>query len=61
MREIKVNFARFYNRRRNRQGYFWDDRFKSVIVENGETSKLSKKLKQWLKKSTLTIKPASDS
>jgi len=30
MREIKVGFARFYVRR----GYFWSDRFKSVIVEN---------------------------
>ena len=37
MREIKVGFARFYNRRHNRRGYFWGDRFKSVIVEAGET------------------------
>jgi hypothetical protein len=37
MREIKVNFARFYNRRHNRWGYFWGDRFKSVIVDKGET------------------------
>lgn len=37
MREIKVGFARFYNRRYNRRGYFWGDRFKSVIVQNGET------------------------
>jgi putative transposase len=37
MREIKANFARFYNRRHHRRGYFWGDRFKSVIVENGET------------------------
>jgi hypothetical protein len=37
MREVKVNFARFYNRRHHRRGYFWGDRFKSVIVENGET------------------------
>jgi hypothetical protein len=37
MREIKVNFARFYNRRHHRRGYFWGDRFKSVIVENGQT------------------------
>jgi hypothetical protein len=37
MREIKVGFARFYNRRYHRRGYFWGDRFKSVIVENGET------------------------
>jgi REP element-mobilizing transposase RayT len=37
VREIKVGFARYYNRRHNRRGYFWGDRFKSVIVENGET------------------------
>ena len=37
MRDIKVGFARFYNRRHNRRGYFWGDRFKSVIVENGAT------------------------
>ena len=37
MLEIKVNLARFYNRRHHRRGYFWGDRFKSVIVEKGET------------------------
>jgi REP element-mobilizing transposase RayT len=37
MREIKVGFARYYNRRHHRCGYFWGDRFKSVIVEKGET------------------------
>ncbi len=37
IREIKVRFARYYNRRHHRRGYFWGDRFKSVIVENGET------------------------
>jgi REP element-mobilizing transposase RayT len=37
VREIKVGFARFYNKRHHRRGYFWGDRFKSVIVENGET------------------------
>jgi REP element-mobilizing transposase RayT len=37
MREIKVGFTRYYNKRHNRRGYFWGDRFKSVIVENGET------------------------
>jgi len=31
MREIKVGFARYYNRRHNRRGYFWRNRFKSVI------------------------------
>jgi REP element-mobilizing transposase RayT len=37
VREIKVGFTRYFNRRHNRRGYFWGDRFKSVIVENGET------------------------
>jgi REP element-mobilizing transposase RayT len=37
IREIKVGFARYYNRRYNRRGYFWGDRFKSVIVDKGET------------------------
>jgi REP-associated tyrosine transposase len=37
IREIKLDFSRFYNKRHNRRGYFWGDRFKSVIVENGET------------------------
>ncbi len=37
VREIKVGFARYYNRRHSRRGYFWGDRFKSVIVEKGET------------------------
>jgi len=33
VREIKVGFTRYYNKRHNRRGYFWGDRFKSVIVE----------------------------
>ena len=37
VREIKVGFARYYNRRHSRRGYFWGDRFKSVIVDKGET------------------------
>jgi putative transposase len=37
VRETKVGFARYYNRRHNRRGYFWGDRFKSVIVDKGET------------------------
>jgi hypothetical protein len=37
IREIKVGFARYYNKRHHRRGYFWGDRFKSVIVEKGET------------------------
>jgi len=37
VREIKVGFARYYNRLHSRRGYFWGDRFKSVIVDKGET------------------------
>ena len=37
VREIKQEFTRFYNKRHGRRGFFWGDRFKSVIVENGET------------------------
>ena len=37
VREIKVGFARYYNKRHSRRGYFGGDRFKSVIVEKGET------------------------
>ncbi len=37
VREIKVGFTRYYNSGHSRRGYFWGDRFKSVIVENGET------------------------
>ena len=37
VKEVKMGFSRFYNRRHNRRGFFWGDRFKSVIVEKGET------------------------
>jgi len=37
VREIKVGFAGYYNRHHNRRGFFWGDRFKSVIVDKGET------------------------
>jgi REP element-mobilizing transposase RayT len=37
VKELKQTFARFYNRRHNRRGFFWGERFKSLIVENGET------------------------
>jgi len=37
IRDIKVTFARYYNRRHHRRGYFWGERFKSVLVENGNT------------------------
>ena len=37
VKDIKLCFSRFYNKRQKRRGFFWGDRFKSVIVENGET------------------------
>jgi hypothetical protein len=37
IRDIKVNFSRYYNRRHHRRGYFWGERFKSMIVGSGNT------------------------
>ncbi|WP_435548017.1 transposase, partial [Desulfobacterium sp. N47] len=37
MREIKQTFSRSFNKSRNRKGTLWSDRFKSVIVEKGNT------------------------
>lgn len=37
VKELKQTFSRFYNKRHNRRGTLWGERFKSVIVENGET------------------------
>jgi hypothetical protein len=37
IREIKQTFSREFNRNRNRRGTLWGERFKSVIVENGDT------------------------
>ena len=37
MKEIKQTFSRYYNKSHGRRGFFWSDRFKSVIVENGQT------------------------
>jgi putative transposase len=36
VREIKQNFSRYYNRLHQRRGFFWAERFKSVIVDDGE-------------------------
>jgi REP element-mobilizing transposase RayT len=36
VQEIKQRFSRWYNKRKGRKGYFWGDRFKSVIIETGE-------------------------
>jgi putative transposase len=37
VKEIKQYFSRYYNKLHRKKGYFWSERFKSVIVENGET------------------------
>ena len=37
VKDIKQQFSRFYNKRHNRKGFFWAERFKSLIVENGES------------------------
>jgi len=37
IRDAKQGFSRFYNKRHNRRGFFWSERFKSVIVDNGDT------------------------
>ena len=35
VKAIKQSFSQWYNRSNNRSGYFWGDRFKSVLVEGG--------------------------
>ena len=37
IKDIKQTFSRYYNKRHDRRGTLWGERFKSVIVENGHT------------------------
>ncbi|SPD73268.1 conserved hypothetical protein [uncultured Desulfobacterium sp.] len=37
VKEIKQGFSRFYNKLHHRKGFFWSERFKSIIVDNGDT------------------------
>ena len=37
VKEIKQRFTRYYNKAHNKKGYFWGDRFKSVLLESGDT------------------------
>lgn len=37
VKDIKQTFSRAYNRKKKRRGTLWGERFKSVIVEKGET------------------------
>jgi putative transposase len=36
VQELKQTFSRWYNKRNDRYGYLWGDRFKGVIVSKGE-------------------------
>ena len=36
IKEIKQGFTRYYNKLNNRRGFFWGQRFKSVMIENNE-------------------------
>ena len=37
VKEIKQSFSRWYNTRHGRKGFFWGERFKRVLVDNGDT------------------------
>ncbi|MCP4754743.1 MAG: hypothetical protein GY866_28005 [Proteobacteria bacterium] len=37
VKKIKQEFTRYYNKEHRRRGFFWGQRFESLIVENGET------------------------
>ncbi|WP_457570508.1 transposase [Desulfovulcanus sp.] len=37
VKEFKQTFSWFYNKRHSRKGFFWSERFKSVLVEEGPT------------------------
>jgi len=37
MRMFKQSFGRYYNKKHRRKGYFWGDRYKSLIVQKGST------------------------
>ena len=36
VKELKERFSKWYNRRHNRRGTLWEERFKSVLVEDSE-------------------------
>jgi putative transposase len=37
MKGIKQTFSWWYNRHHQRRGFFWSDRFKSVLIQSGES------------------------
>jgi len=38
MKEVKQKFTQWYNRRNNRKGTLWEERFKSVLVEGSQAT-----------------------
>ena len=36
VKEIKQTFSMHYNKMNNRKGFFWSDRYKSLVVQHGE-------------------------
>jgi hypothetical protein len=43
VKELKERFSRWYNERRSRRGTLWMERFKSVLVEDGEAADRSRR------------------
>jgi REP element-mobilizing transposase RayT len=41
VKELKERFTKWYNRREERRGTLWEERFKSVLVENSEKTLLT--------------------
>jgi len=41
VKELKERFTKWHNRREERRGTLWEERFKSVLVENSETALLT--------------------
>ena len=36
MKELKERFSRWFNKRHGRRGMLWQDRYRSVLVEDGD-------------------------
>jgi len=37
VKDIKQGFTRYFNKKHDRRGFFWDGRFKSMIVQDGKS------------------------
>ncbi len=42
VKEVKQSFSRWFNKTHGRSGFFWGERFKSVLVEDGDTLPIGK-------------------